>query len=99
MPKSKTGAEQILEERGRHHELGWTAEHDDTHRQGELAKAAASYAIASLYKTHPLVGALWPFSEPEQKITSPIGCLVKAGAFIAAEIDRLQRLERSRRGD
>lgn len=86
---------------------GWTAEHDDWHSTGEMAIAAACYAIPkdvrekSIWNT-TLLEYLWPFEfaywKPAEKTKSVrkaqenrICELVKAGALIAAEIDRLQR--------
>jgi hypothetical protein len=88
-----TGIELIAAERKRQiEEEGWTAEHDSQWEKGELAEAAAAYAI------HPFQDAafinwrklLWPWDiewyKPE---TDRIHELEKAGALIAAEIDRL----------
>jgi len=88
---------------------GWTPEHDDQHSYGELAKAAAVYAIVEQTNVIRILENLrsfgWPWDREWFKpFTKPsgffpevdrIGCLVKAGALIAAEIDRLQRLESS----
>jgi hypothetical protein len=74
---------------------GWTAEHDDDHTNGQLARAGACYAIRSgrhdnKYAYTPLA---WPWDTEWWKPSpDPIRNLVKAGALIAAEIDRLQRL-------
>lgn len=73
---------------------GWTPEHDDEHGDGEIAAAAACYASPawSRMRSHqpPL---LWPWDEQWWKPGDRIRELVKAGALIAAEIDRLQRQE------
>jgi hypothetical protein len=74
---------------------GWTPEHDDTHTHFELAKAGAAYA---LYGGFGKMGSLdirdlvWPW-EPEgfKPSRDRVRDLAKAGALIAAEIDRLQR--------
>jgi len=62
---------------------GWSLGHDD-HDEGELAKAAACYAIDSNFS--------WPW---DFKYWKPGGGrirqLTKAGALIAAEIERLLR--------
>jgi len=42
------GVELIAQERKRHEEEGWTAEHDDQHTEGELAQAAACYCLPDL---------------------------------------------------
>ena len=95
----KTGIELIAEERQRQINVeGWTKEHDAKHDDGELANAAAYYAL-----TDELISFMdadwgndmhlhiWPFDlkwlkrNPENRIRD----LQKAGALIAAEIDRL----------
>lgn len=79
---------------------GFTREHDLLHSKGELAIGAAVYAIPehvrklimAIYNGVPHV---WPF-EPESWKPTPknrIKELAKAGALIAAEIDRLLALE------
>lgn len=99
----KTGIELIFEERQRQIlQEGWTPEHDDTHTAGELGMAAASYiwhsraqALANADQLGRLVASPppgWVFEKEAWKpSTDPIRDLVKAGALIAAEIDRLQR--------
>lgn len=91
----KNAIELISEERDRQiSQEGWTAEHDDEHNHGELAKAAACYAV---YHTDAKVVEgdedAWPWSKEWDKRKDPndIRNLVKAGALIAAEIDRIQR--------
>jgi hypothetical protein len=98
----KTGAQLILDERFRQvNEEGWTSEHDDTHGNAELSLAACSYVEASLslLKGVPIANIQvssqsydWPWEESWHPSGDPIRNLVKAGALIAAEIDRLQRL-------
>lgn len=99
----KTGIELIAEERERQIIVEcYTAFHDDKHAHGELAGAAACYAmnainyvdaikiIAILNGKHH--HTLWPWEKRWWKPSTPIRDLVKAGALIAAEIDRLQSL-------
>lgn len=102
----KTGIELIAEERQRQiEEEGWTPEHDDEHEDGELADAAACYCIDQNRhinwntsrvnaKAHiELERTLfWPWNKEWWKPTpdNRIKELTKAGALIAAEIDRLQ---------
>lgn len=88
---SYSGAELIAIERARQAFIeGWTPEHDDEHEDGELARAAACYADPVPW--HP-VPPRWPWERrwwkpsPEDRVRE----LMKAGALIAAEIDRLQR--------
>lgn len=71
------------------HAEGWTPEHDDQHKNGELARAAACYTIS--YDLGTERDLLWPWSEDWWKPSDPRRNLVKAGALILAEIDRLDR--------
>lgn len=97
-------ANDVLAERRRQIEAeGWTAEHDDTHSRGELASAAACYATeldlwtgyeqADRKGRATLISAerVWPWSG-WWKPTDRRRNLVKAGALILAEIERLDRL-------
>jgi hypothetical protein len=83
-----TGAELIAAERERQvSEEGWSEAHDDQHRRGELVTAACCYAAGS-----PVYGAGWPWDMNWWRQADSVRNLTKAGALIAAEIDRLQRL-------
>lgn len=88
------GAELILEERKRQIEKkNRSSEHDDLHIRGELAVAASCYAL----RNSPLARSvnlfeLWPWKHRDWKPKDHIGNLVRAGALIAAEIDRVQRI-------
>lgn len=95
--KDKTGVELIAEERQRQIEKeGWTPEHDADHEDGELIRAAVIYAKPAnkrpLY-TNDTVPVGWPWEKewwkptPENRVRE----LQKAGALIAAEIDRLNK--------
>lgn len=96
----KTGVELIADERERQiSQEGYDAQHDDDHDCGELADAAICYALeaGSLADGFTLntksIAFLehWPFDLGWWKPSDdPIRNLVKAGALIAAEIDRLQ---------
>lgn len=88
-----TGSELILHERARQEsQEGWTAEHDDKH-DGQLVDAAIAYAAHARYKrpTAEAPNNWWPYGWDFKPSPDPIRNLVKAGALIAAEIDRLQR--------
>ena len=89
----KDGIQLITEERIRQLcKEGWTDEHDDTHDMGELRRAGAAYALAANAGPDALIPASWPWSQRWWKPSAdPIRNLVKGGALIAAEIDRLQR--------
>lgn len=95
----KTGIELIAEERERQiSSEGWTHEHDDEHTDGEIADAAACYAMTEAVRElvddrETIRDMVWPASwvfkpSPDNRVRE----LVKAGALIAAEIDRLNRL-------
>lgn len=95
----KTGIDLIAAERARQISVeGWTPSHDDQHQLGEMNMAARAYALHA--DTFPSGAGhdcappdCWPWERHWWK-PSPDGVrnLVKAGALIAAEIDRLQRL-------
>lgn len=88
----KTGIELIAQERARQvSQEEWTERHDDAHTEGELAEAACCYANP---KHSPgFLARWWPWDRefwkpaPDNRVRE----LVKAGALIAAEIDRLNR--------
>ena len=88
-----TGIELIAAERERQVSVeGWAPEHDDAHTTYEMTRAAVSYCfgIVNIY----CVANWWPWDWKWFKPSDdPIRNLVKAGALIAAEIDRLQRLK------
>ena len=92
------GARLIAAERQRQVEKeGWTPEHDDMHDECELSEAAKCYIIAAKKMARERPRALdmpasWPWAWHWFKPSyDPVRNLVKAGALIAAEIDRLLR--------
>lgn len=92
------GSELIAAERQRQIESeGWTPEHDDQHQYGELTLAAMCYIEAKSFQFQRNI-RLWPWDAKWWKPKDRISNLVKAGALIAAEIDRLQRIERDEGG-
>lgn len=99
------GIEVIARERQRHFEVeGWTPDHDDEHVHGELAVAAACYAVehtdASVrYPDDDPEGSGWPWGERWWKPKGELRNLARAGALIAAEIDRLERNAKSATGE
>ena len=100
-PKISTqGARLIAAERQRQiTQEGWAPEHDDDHTDGALLLAAVEYIQ---HVQHiPDSGECWPWARESWKPSAdPIRNLVKAGALIAAEIDRLTRAnEAARRRD
>jgi len=101
----KNALELIAAERARQISVkGWTPSHDDNHKLGEMAGAAAIYALAACGFDNPHVidgkrpnvthkVRVWPWADAWWKPSDdPIRNLEKAGALIVAEIERLQRL-------
>ena len=72
------------------------ADHDDIHDGRQIAEAAAAYGLA--YAGHASWAVnVWPWDAAWWKPSGGRGRrrdLVKAGALILAEIERLDRLER-----
>ena len=64
---------------------GFSPEHDDEHTNRALIQAALCYIKGD--------ATGWPWEPRWWKPKSRVRNLVKAGALIAAEIDRLQRKE------
>lgn len=91
----KTGIELIAEERQRQIEVeGWTLKHDLRHKDNDLAVAASCYCLPPGQREFR-VRDQWPFEYESWKPTpeNRIRELQKAGALIAAEIDRIQNSE------
>jgi hypothetical protein len=98
-PTLTDAARDVLTERRRQVEAeGWTPEHDDEHSDGGMAVAAACYALAdrgkalavNTLRTEKLwewTGWAWWWFKPKDRRSN----LVKAGALILAEIERLDR--------
>jgi hypothetical protein len=96
------GLGDIAAERQRQIEVrGWSSEHDDAHHDGSIATAAAVYALHP-FEWHLVVTErskrrllsledFWPWDIKRLKLKDRRRNLVKAGAPIAAEIDRLDR--------
>lgn len=83
----------IIDERQRQIAVeGWTPEHDDEHSRGELAAAASCYALLANQQGFS-TPAHWPWSPDWWKQTSERNDLVKAGALITAEIERIDRAQ------
>lgn len=87
-------AADVLAERRRQVEgEGWTAEHDDNHSRGVMASAAGVYALNAGRPHDRMTSHInyWPWSLAWWKPSTPRRDLVKAGALILAEIERLDR--------
>jgi hypothetical protein len=99
------GIELITEERERQiRQEGWTAEHDAKHSTGDIALAASGYAWPRWFSDPRISEPInwprdWEFKSETRQLQSKgmdstrsrVRDLVKAGALIAAEIDRLTR--------
>lgn len=102
---SRAATDVITERQRQISNEGFTARHDDRLRDGELVKAAASYALGSYsriydedlarpcwqpsYLLH--VNRLWPFAWSFWKPRNRRRDLVRATALLLAEIERLDR--------
>lgn len=87
------GADLIREERRRQQEVeGYDAMHDRHHTPQVLCRAAVGYALhedPSMLVVEDAAN-LWPWSKEFWKPKDQLRNLVRAGALIAAAIDRLQ---------
>lgn len=95
---SRNAVLDVVRERHRQVEVeGWSPDHDDEHKCGELALAAAAYASTAAGRMDGSVAVLsmanklWPWRWAWWKPGDPRRMLVKAGALIIAEIERLDR--------
>ena len=101
----------IAAERRRQIEVeGYDTKHDLTHKPGDIALAGACYAcnasawlgtnsfgeLGKKYAELSQHGFRWPFEDKYWKPKNPLSDLVRAGALIAAEIDRM--LAESKKG-
>lgn len=107
VPATTAAADVLAERRRQAEAEGWSAEHDDEHTDGSIAQAAITYAtgatIAPVERsvmdefgrkgTPYAVHSLWPSTWAAEwfKPTNRRRDLVKAGALILAEIERLDR--------
>lgn len=84
------GVALIATERRRQVEAeGWTAEHDAEHAEGDLYEAAIAYLLGIGEPEGMPPPDPWPWGAEWYKPSAdPLRTLVKAGALIAAEIDR-----------
>ncbi|MCZ9676616.1 hypothetical protein NB854_29840, partial [Pseudomonas aeruginosa] len=82
---------------------GWTPEHDDAHSHGQMARAAACYALAGSSAPNDgtaalLVSLAWPWDEQWWKPSTARRDMVKACALGLAEIERLDRAAPGKEG-
>jgi hypothetical protein len=85
----KSGSELIRDERLRQiTKEGWSAEHDAEHDVMEFVKAAQAYLMIG--EDNVTRTTVWPWDGGFFKPKDDIKDLTRAGALIAAAIDRLQ---------
>lgn len=88
----KTGLEQITEERLKQiAKYGWSGYHDVMYKDQELLKAAAAYLMHCLHGG--AWASYWPWDMSTFKDEGYVENLKKVGAFVAAELDRLNVVE------
>lgn len=89
-PTGSVMAEIGNERRRQQTEEGWSDGHDDSLKNQELPRAAACYAIGN---TGGIPGGarMWPFQMETWKPADKRRNLIKAGALIIAEVERLDR--------
>lgn len=68
---------------------GWTPDHDNKHRNGQMARAAACYALSGWTNPNdPPAMRYWPWSAEWWKPKSSHRNQVRAGALLVAELAR-----------
>lgn len=103
-PTWSVGVRDLLTERRRQaREEGYTPERDDTYTRGQLAEAASAYAFwaapqgnnpdAHVDYLKPKPPKIWPWGPEQWKPANQRLMLIKAGALILAELERLDRLD------
>lgn len=85
--------EEIAAERQRQiTEEGWTPEHDDKHVGGLMAAAAGCYALfADAYPNAGQPPPEWPWDKKSWKPKAWRRDLIRSGALIVAEVERIDR--------
>lgn len=87
-PRPATGVERIAAERERQQrQEGFRPDGDLRYQRGQLVRAAVSYLLSVLGESAQAAGR-WPWFPGWFKPTTPERDLEKAGALIAAELDR-----------
>ncbi|WP_407163462.1 ead/Ea22-like family protein [Citrobacter amalonaticus] len=84
----------VIAEHHRHRQVtyeGWTTEHDDKYQHSEMLWAASCYVLNTIQKFNR-VPLDWPWRDELWKPTEKRRDLVKAGALIIAEIERIDRV-------
>ena len=71
---------------------GWTSEHDDKYGKSQLLWASSCYVLNTIQPFNR-IPMDWPWAPEWWKPTNPRRDMVKAGALILAEIERIDRQE------
>lgn len=87
---SPSGMAVICERQRQITQKRYTPERDDLYTDGELALAAAGYALASAGR-HGDAERVWPWPNYPLRAKNPVAALVKAGGVIIAELERRAR--------
>lgn len=77
---------------------GWTPAHDDQYTDGQLARAAACYAMSAASVGNLYIRNHWPWDWKWFKPTEPYRDLEKAFALILADMERRDRIASERAG-
>ena len=89
-------ARDVLAERQRQIEVeGYSPEQDDKYARGELADAGSVYAFWASTpnpQATQITPPCWPWAPEHWKPTNQRNMLIKAGALILAELERLERM-------
>lgn len=102
IPLSQASVDVLSERQRQISEEGWTPKHDDAHDFEQIAAAAACYAMPQECREYPtemggtVLDEMWPWDKKWWKPGDRRRDLVKAGALILAEIERLDRAEAQR---
>lgn len=99
MPLPKAAQDVLMERMRQQHVEGFSSQHDRQYRNGELAQAAACYALNAVHRRGYVpvqtmlqqvvfsFGQLWPWSMQWWKPKSRRRDLVRAAALLIAEIE------------
>lgn len=77
---------------------GWTSEHDDKYGKSQLLWASSCYLLNTIQPFNR-IPMDWPWDSSWWKPTTPRRDLVKSGALILAEIERIDRAAGIGKGD
>lgn len=92
------GMELIVAERKRQIEKeGWSTDHDDKYKDGELAKAGSCYEHA--FNEKASLSHQWPWALKWWKPKDRVSNLVRAGALYLAEAEKQERKNEAMKAD